>query len=112
MRETDSFDGGHRHLPEVGLHPRFPELVWLVVEQPAHEEYRLRYKPESGTFASKGYRSLGYARGFPGAYGWVGGLGTPPAAHCDAALATDVALPAGEVVAASVCGARRDPEFG
>lgn len=104
MSDTDAFRDGDRHLSRLVTHPSFPETVWFVVEQPARVEYRLRYDPTTNSFSPTATRSLGYVRGFPGAYGWVGGLGTPPGRHCDAVLVTDAELLAGVVLAASVCG--------
>jgi hypothetical protein len=91
-------------------HPGFPDRVWVVVEQPAHEPYRLAYGPAAGTFVRTGVRSLSYARGWSGAYGWIGGLGWPPGPHFDVFLLTSGAWAAGAVVPADLCGVfyRRD----
>jgi inorganic pyrophosphatase len=94
----------------LALLPGFPAQVWVVVEQPAHEPYRLAYDPAQAAFGRTAQRSLSYARGFPGAYGWIGGLGMPPGAHFDVLLVTNTAWEAGAVVAAHLCGVfyRRD----
>jgi inorganic pyrophosphatase len=94
----------------VGLHPDFPCTVWAVVEQPAAEPYRLQYEPEAYRFTRTELRSLTHMRGFVGAYGWIGGLGTPPDRHCDLILMTERPLAAGEVVLARIAGIfyRRD----
>ncbi len=67
----------------ISLHPGFPAQVWVVVEQPAHEPYRLAYDPARRTFVRTAQRSLTHARGSSGAYGWIGGLGMPPGPHFD-----------------------------
>src|SRR4051794_2427164 len=88
----------------LSLHPGFPDQVWVVVEQPAHEPYRLAYDPGQGAFVRTGVRSLPHARGFSGAYGWIGGLGMPPGPHFDVLLVTRTAWEAGAVVPAYLCG--------
>ncbi len=85
-------------------HSDFPATVWVVVEQPPGEEYRLDYNPEDGSFRRSESRSLVYDRGFTGAYGWVERLGAPPDRHCDAILITRRALRPGDAVAAHPCG--------
>jgi inorganic pyrophosphatase len=98
------------NLQSVGLHPEFPSKVWVVVEQPRGEQYRLEYDPGEGTFRRTETMSLLYARDFGGAYGWIGGLGTPPGRHCDVILITRKDPAPGEVIPALVCGIfiRRD----
>jgi inorganic pyrophosphatase len=92
------------------LHPGFPDQVWVVVEQPAHEPFRLAYDPAQGTFVRTAVRSLTHARGFSGAYGWIGGLGMPPGPHFDVLLVTPTPWEAGAVVSAFLFGVfyRRD----
>ncbi len=85
-------------------HRSFPDQVWVVVEQPAHELYRLTYDPGQGAFVRTGVRSLTHARGFSGAYGWIGGLGMPPGPHFDVLLITRTAWEAGALVPAYLCG--------
>ena len=94
----------------VRLHPDYPDKVWVVVEQPANEEYRLAYNPVQETFVRTKIKSLSYARGFSGAYGWIGGLGTPPQKHFDVFLVTKRELQAGDIVLGHICGIfyRRD----
>lgn len=91
-------------------HPGFPDQVWVVVEQPAHEPYRLAYDPAQAAFVRTAVRSLSHVRGFSGAYGWIGGLGMPPGKHFDVLLVTPTAWEAGAVVPAHLCGVfyRRD----
>jgi hypothetical protein len=97
-------------LATLAVHPGFPVQVWVVVEQPAHEPYRLAYHPGAGTFVRTAVRSLSHARGWRGAYGWIGGLGQPPGPHFDVFLLTPLAWEAGAVVPAALCGIfyRRD----
>lgn|GEM_PF-1617557 len=94
----------------VRLHPDFPDKVWVVVEQPANEEYRLAYDPVQETFVRTKIKCLSYARGFSGAYGWIGGLGTPPQKHFDVFLVTKREFQAGDIVLGHICGIfyRRD----
>lgn len=94
----------------VPLHPDFPEKVWIVVEQPANEEYRLAYDPVHETFIRTNIKSLSHARGFSGVYGWIGGLGTPPEKHFDVFLVTKRKPRAGDILSGYICGVfyRRD----
>ncbi len=92
------------NLATVGLHPDFPEKVWVVVEQPKGEPHRLRYDRASGSFERTPHKSLTFERGFSGAYGWVGGLGTPPAPHLDVLLLTHQDRKVGDVLLGFVCG--------
>lgn len=89
---------------QVGRHPEYPRLVWVVIEQPPGEEYRLRYHPEDDSFRRTQWKNLAYVRGFTGAYGWIGGLGTPPDRHCDVILITRQQLRPGAVALAHPCG--------
>ena len=91
-------------LATVGLHPNFPEKVWLVVEQPKSEPCRLRYDRASGFFERTPHKSLLFERGFGGVYGWVGGLGTPPEPHRDVLLLTHQDPQPGDVLMGVVCG--------
>ena len=91
-------------LATVSLHPGFPERVWVVVEQPKGEPYRLRYDRASGSFERTPHKSLMFERGFGGAYGWVGGLGTPPEPHLDVLLLTQQNPQPGDVLLGVVCG--------
>ena len=61
-------------IKELGLHPRFPYTVWVVVEQPRSEPDRMVYDPLTETFLRSAHQSLAYQRGFPSAYGWIGGV--------------------------------------
>ena len=92
------------NLATVSLHPDFPEKVWVVVEQPKGEPYRLRYDRASESFERTPHKSLMFARGFGGAYGWVGGLGTPPQPHLDVLLLTQQNPQPGDVLLGVVCG--------
>ncbi len=88
----------------LNLHPDFPEKVWVVVEQPSQEPYRLKYDPVSGTFSRMTMLSLTYERGFSGAYGWIGGSGTPPEPHFDILLITCQKPQPGDILEAYICG--------
>lgn len=91
-------------LPTIARHPAFPALIWAIVEQPPGAPYRFDYHPEDGSFRVTPSLSLFYDRGFSGAYGWVGGLGTPPDPHADVIILTDRSVLPGDVFAAHVCG--------
>ena len=88
----------------LALHPDFPEKVWVVVEQPSQEPYRLKYDPVTGTFSRLTIISLTYERGFSGAYGWIGGLGIPPEPHFDVLLVTRQNPQPGDILEAYICG--------
>jgi len=94
------------------LHPEFPRKVWVVVEQPRNERYRLAYDPVSGAFSKTAYKSLMYERGFSGVYGWIGGTGTPPEFHYDVMLLTKQDPKPGDVIEGYICGVffRRDQD--
>ena len=85
-------------------HPSFPDLIRVIVEQPPGVQYRLDYHREDDTFRPTTALSLFYDRGFSGAYGWIGGLGTPPDPHLDVILVTRTAVRSGNVVAAYPVG--------
>ena len=97
-------------LQYIGLHPEFPYTVWVIVEQPRHEPYRFVYDPQSGAFTRTTHKSLGYDRGFNGAYGWIAGTGMPPNPHFDVIVVTQQDLQPGAVLEAYICGMfkRRD----
>lgn len=101
---TGAFVMAEMDARQVGRHPEFPRLVWAVVEQPPGEEYRLRYHPEDGSFRRTQWKNLAYVRGFTGAYGWIGSLGTPPDRHCDVIIITRQQLRPGAVALAHPCG--------
>ncbi len=86
------------------LHPGFPEKVWVVVEQPCTEVYRLAYDAAKNEFVRTEYKSLLYERGFRGAYGWIGGLGLPPGKHYDVFLLTKQKHQAGDILLGYICG--------
>jgi len=88
----------------VVLHADFPDRFWVVVEQPGDEPCRLEYDPATGSFQRTDIGSLIYARGFRGAYGWIGGLGAPPQPHFDVLLVTDGNPQAGEILLGHLCG--------
>ena len=96
----------------ITLHPEFPRVVWVVVEQPRGEPYRISYDPDSRTFIRSAITlSLSHKRGFDsGVYGWVGGSGLPPEPHHDVFLLTRQAPACGDVIPGYVCGVflRRD----
>jgi diadenosine tetraphosphate (Ap4A) HIT family hydrolase len=86
------------------LHPGFPAVVWVVLEQSPGEERRLKYDPARRTFLPTGERSLVFVRGFAGGYGWIAGLGEPPGRHADALIVTGRRVPPGTAVAGRVVG--------
>jgi len=94
----------------VKLHPSFPEVVWIVVEQPGTEAQRMAYDVQENKFNRTAYKSLLYERGFRGDYGWIGGLGTPPKKHCDVFLLTKEKHQVGDILLGYICGVffRRD----
>jgi len=89
---------------DPSLHPAFPTIVRMVVEQPREARYRLRFDDRHGRFYVTDVPSLLYDKGFPGVYGWVEGLGHPPGSHCDIFLLSRTAFQPGDVVDAHVCG--------
>ncbi len=89
---------------DLKLHPDFPKKIWIVVEQPCHEPYRFYYDPVSDTFIRKTIKSLIFERGFSGAYGWIGGMGTPPEPHFDVLLITGQDPKPGDVLEGYICG--------
>lgn len=99
-------------LKSLGLHPDFPTSIWVVVEQPSHEPMRIAYDAFQNKFRRTEHKSLMYVRGFSGAYGWIGGLGTPPDPHCDVILISDRNHQCGDIIPARVCGIfyRRDED--
>ena len=92
------------NIKTLSLHPDFPEKVWVVIEQPRHEVYRLVYDSASGTFLRTTMKSLVHERGFSGAYGWLGGLGTPPKPHFDVLLITGKDPRPGDILEGCICG--------
>jgi len=88
----------------LGLHPEFPHKVWAVVEQPRDEVHRFIYNPVDESFSRSDIRSLMYARGFSGVYGWVGGTGLPPAPHHDVLLVTGQSPSCGDVLTGHIVG--------
>lgn len=91
-------------LSSIGIHPDFPKSIWVIVEQPTDEPLRVEYDPSQGKFLRTANQSLIYARGFRGAYGWIGGLGTPPDPHSDVILISDRYRKSGEIIPSHVCG--------
>jgi inorganic pyrophosphatase len=91
-------------LRNLTLHPNFPEQVWVVVEQPRGEPYRLQFDPVQGIFKRTEHLALTFTRRFSGVYGWIGGTGLPPAPHFDVLLCTRQSPQPGEVVQGHVCG--------
>ncbi len=88
----------------VTLHPEFPQKVWVIVEQPRNEPDRYSYDPVSKSFYRRAYKSVAYARGFSGVYGWVGGSGIPPEPHHDVFLFTNQSPSFGDILAGYICG--------
>jgi hypothetical protein len=37
-------------IKEIHFHPQHPQMVWVAVEQPRDEPYRLKFDPTSETF--------------------------------------------------------------
>ena len=91
-------------IKNINIHPDFPKKVWVIVEQPRNEPYRFAYDPKSNHFTRTAYKSLIYERGFSGAYGWIGGMGTPPEPHFDILLLTKQNPQLGEVLLSYICG--------
>jgi hypothetical protein len=91
------------NIKDLKLHPDFPEKVWVFIEQPCREPYRFYYDPVSNMFMRKTIKSLIFERGFSGAYGWIGGMGTPPAPHFDVLLITGQNPSPGEVLEGYIC---------
>ncbi len=91
----------------IQKHLLFPQHVWAIVEQPAQEQFRLKYEPALELFTQTSQISLPYARHFKGIYGWIAGLGAPPNRHADIYVLTDEEFGAGDCIEASVCGMYR-----
>jgi hypothetical protein len=91
-------------IDSIGLHPEYPEKVWVIVEQPHNELYRFSYDPVSKTFSRTSRKSLSYERGFQGAYGWIGGSGIPPEPHHDVILVTRQSPSVGDIPLGYICG--------
>lgn len=96
--------GAQPRRPIWVVHPRHPQIVSIVIEQPAGMAQRLRYDPNRDTFVPTEVVSLLHARGFPGAYGWIAGTGEPPGPHWDVLLCSTVAFKPGAMIAAPLCG--------
>jgi inorganic pyrophosphatase len=96
----------------VGLHPEFPQKVWVIVEQPRNEPFRFTFDPERKAFIRTTKKSLLYERGFSGVYGWIGGSGTPPQPHYDVMLLTKQNPHTGDILLGYICGVffRRDDD--
>ena len=90
--------------PYERRHPEFPHRVWVVIEQPRNEPKRVEYLPERNEFVRTEIDSLGYVRGFDGAYGWITGTGMPPGVHFDALVLTPSDPRPGTIVEAVVVG--------
>jgi len=88
----------------VTLHPEFPQIVWVIVEQPRNEPDRFSYDPVSNSFYRTPYKSLLHARGFSGVYGWIGGSGIPPDPHHDVMLFTNQSPTFGDILVGHICG--------
>ena len=88
----------------VSLHPEFPQKVWVIVEQPRNEPDRFSYDPIKKSFYRTSYKSLLYARGFSGVYGWIGGSGIPPNLHHDVMLFTNCTPSFGDILVGHICG--------
>ena len=86
----------------MGLHPEFPEKVWVIVEQPRNEPYRFKYDRVSKTFSPTTRKVRG--SGWSGAYGWIGGTGIPPEPHHDVFLVTRQSPALGDILVGSICG--------
>ncbi|UQN10609.1 inorganic diphosphatase [Deinococcus sp. QL22] len=86
------------------LHPQHPNWVFAVIEQPRHEPFRVQYDPLRGVFEHTTWRSLPYARAFPGHYGWIRGTGHPPDVHFDVYVVDDQSITPGDVLEAALIG--------
>jgi inorganic pyrophosphatase len=89
-------------IKDLTYHPQHPQKVWVVVEQPRNEPFRLRFDPASETFSRRDYKTLD--RKFQGVYGWIGGTGTPPDPHLDVFLSTHQDPQPGAILAGLVIG--------
>ena len=92
---------------EIVLHPRFPETVWVVVEQVPEVPYRFAYDAVKRVFCRTDRSSLIHLRGFSGLYGWIGGTGSPPGPHFDVLLFTDERPRLGDILPGHICGMYR-----
>lgn len=88
----------------ISLHPEFPQKLWVVIEQPPGEPNRFAYDPVQDEFTRTSRKSLPYERGFSGAYGWIGGTGTPPEPHFDVFLLTKQKPETGDILPGHLCG--------
>jgi hypothetical protein len=94
----------------IGLHSQYPEKVWIIVEQPQNEPFRIKYDPVSQTFSRTSIRSLIFERGVKlgfsshSVYGWIGGTGIPPAPHHDVILLTTQSPAIGDILLGTICG--------
>lgn len=91
-------------IKDIRYHSQHPKMVWVVVEQPRDEPYRLKFDPTSETFYRTEKKCLGYERGSRNPYGWIGGSGTPPSSHLDVMFLTLQNPQPGEVLAGVVIG--------
>lgn len=92
------------NIETISQHPDFPQMTWVVIEQPRNEAFRFEYDPHSGRFTRSTHRSLFFDRGFSGAYGWMGGLGAPPNPHFDVILFTEQSPQPGDVLLGHISG--------
>lgn len=98
-----------RPLPDMpcDAHPGLPGLMWVVVQQPKAEPYRVAFDPQARAFHLTGEACHLHDHGFGGVYGWVGGLGEPPGEHLGAYVLTCADPRPGEVLEVSVHGMLR-----
>lgn len=86
------------------LHANHPAWVWVVVEQPRGERFRVEFSPSTGIFSRSESLSLLCARGFTGLYGWIGGTGAPPGSHHDVMVLSQSDAQSGDILEARICG--------
>ena len=83
----------------------------MIVEQLGSQEYRMWYEKERNVFVQTAHKSLGYARGFVGIYGWIVGSGTPPGKHLDVMAPTRNSYELGDVVPIRIVGCFKRSDF-
>lgn len=74
------------------------------IEQTINCPKRLRYDHEKGVFEETEYDSLFYVRNVPEPYGWIKESGTPPKAHLDVIVMTELPCEPGDEIPVRVIG--------
>ncbi len=76
----------------------------IVIEQTNDYPKRMKYEPETKTFAETKADSLFYIRGVTFPYGWLKESGTPPEKHPDIILITGKHLKLGAELPIRIIG--------